>query len=255
VNGKGGTGKTTIAALLVAHLAANKKGSVLAIDADPNSCLADALGVAKPQTIVGVCEEISKQKDRIPAGMTKDRFIEMRVQESLAEEKGFDLLVMGRPEGPGCYCYVNNLLRDIIGRVAKAYDYVVIDNAAGMEHISRRTAGVVNSLLLVSDYSVNGVRSTKRIYDLAKEMKIKMGGAWLVVNRVDGLLSELDDEIGKTSLAFAGEVPYSDKLAKWSLSNRPIFELNDTGIKRRICEIFERLMENKDAVGACKGKI
>lgn len=255
MNGKGGTGKTTIAALLVAHLAANKKGSVLAIDADPNSCLADALGVAKPQTIVGVCEEISKQKDRIPAGMTKDRFIEMRVQESLAEEKGFDLLVMGRPEGPGCYCYVNNLLRDIIGRVAKAYDYVVIDNAAGMEHISRRTAGVVNSLLLVSDYSVNGVRSTKRIYDLAKEMKIKMGGAWLVVNRVDGLLSELDDEIGKTSLAFAGEVPYSDKLAKWSLSNRPIFELNDTGIKRRICEIFERLMENKDAVGACKGKI
>ena len=193
--------------------------------------------------------------DKIPSGMTKDRFIEMRVQESLAEEQGFDLLVMGRPEGPGCYCYVNNLLRDIIGRVTKAYDYVVIDNAAGMEHISRRTTGVINSLVLVSDYSVSGVRSTKRIFDLAKEMKIKIACAWLIVNRVDGALSELEDEIGKTSLALAGELPYSEKLAKWSLSNKSVFEFNDAGIKRRICEIFERLTENKNVDRACKGKV
>ncbi len=104
--------------------------------------------------------------------MTKDRFIEMKVQESLTETKDFDLLVMGAPEGPGCYCYVNNLLREIMDRITNSYDFVVIDNAAGMEHISRRTTGVIAKLVLVSDYSIAGVRAAKRIYSLAKELKI-----------------------------------------------------------------------------------
>jgi len=255
VNGKGGTGKTTIAALVVAHLAADRKGSVLAIDADPNSCLADALGVRSAQTIVGVCEEISKELGKIPSGVTKDRLIEMRVQESLTEEPGFDLLVMGRPEGPGCYCYVNNLLRDIVGRITKAYDYVVIDNAAGMEHISRRTMGVIDKLILVSDYSAGGVRSAKRIFDLARDMKIKIGAASLIVNRVDGPISKLADEIGSSGLTVAGEVPYSEELVKRSLSSEPVFGLSDAGIKGRIAGIFERLMEKEDAGRACKRKV
>jgi CO dehydrogenase maturation factor len=239
----------------VAHLTENKKGSILAIDADPNSCFAGALGVNDPQTIVGVCEEISKHMDKIPSGISKDRFIEMRVQESLAEEKGFDMLVMGRPEGPGCYCYVNNLLRDLIGRITKNYDYVVIDNAAGMEHISRRTMGAINALVLVSDYSANGVRSTRRIFDLAKEMKIKIGGAFLVINRVDGPLASLDAEVEKTGLKVAGDVPYSDELVEWNLSDKPVFDFNGAGVKRRIGEIFERLMENDNADRTCKRKV
>jgi CO dehydrogenase maturation factor len=193
--------------------------------------------------------------DKIPSGMTKDRFIEMRVQESLAEEDGFDLLVMGRPEGPGCYCYVNNLLRDLIGRITKGYDYVVIDNAAGMEHISRRTMGTINALVLVSDYSANGIRSTKRIYDLAKEMKIKIGSAYLIVNRVDGPLTPLQDEIEKTHLLVAGEVPYSEELVEWNLSDKPVFEFNAPGVKNRITEIFQRLSENENADRACKRKV
>ncbi len=193
--------------------------------------------------------------DKIPSGMTKDRFIEMRVQESLAEEDGFDLLVMGRPEGPGCYCYVNNLLRDLIGRITKGYDYVVIDNAAGMEHISRRTMGTINALVLVSDYSANGIRSTKRIYDLAKEMKIKIGSAYLIVNRVDGPLTPLQDEIEKTHLLVAGEVPYSEELVKWNLSDKPVFEFNAPGVKNRITEIFQRLSENENADRTCKRKV
>lgn len=242
MNGKGGTGKTTIASLLVAHLVSNKKGSILAIDADPNSCLAESLGVRDAQTIVGICEEVSKHMDKIPSGMTKDRYIEMRVQEALTESDGFDLLAMGRPEGPGCYCYVNNLLRDIIGRLTSGYDFVVIDNAAGMEHISRRTMRETCKLVLVSDYSIPGIRSAKRIYELAKEMGIKMSGAYLVVNKVSGPLDALKDEIKSTGLKDVGDVPYDEELVKWNISNRPIFEFKDKIIWSKIKEIFDNLI-------------
>ena len=242
VNGKGGTGKSSVASLLVKHIITKKPGSVLAIDADPNSCLADNLGVADPETIVGVCEEISKNLTKIPAGVTKDRFIEMRVQEAVNEAKGFDLLVMGRPEGPGCYCYVNNLLRGIIGSITKNYDFVIIDNAAGMEHISRRTTAEVNKLLIISDYSVPGVRSAKRIYELVKELRIKIDGAYLVVNKVSGGLSPLGLEIDKTGLDVAGSGPYDEEMVEWNISSKPIFEFEDGAIAGDIEEIFNNLM-------------
>ena len=241
MNGKGGTGKTTIAALLIAHLVGRKKGNILAIDADPNSCLAESLGVKDAQTIVGICEDVSKNMDKIPSGMTKDRFIEMRVQEALIEASGFDLLVMGRPEGPGCYCYVNNLLRNIIGKITANYDFVVIDNAAGMEHISRRTTGEMSKLVLVSDYSVPGVRSAKRIYDLAKELGIKMSGAYLIVNKVSGPIAALENEIRKTGLKDIGNVPYNEELVKWNISNRPIFDFKEKAVRANIEEIFKNL--------------
>lgn len=224
---------------MVAHLVGLKKGSVLAIDADPNSCLADNLGVRDPQTIVGICEEAAKKMDKIPSGMTKDRFLEMRVQEALTESKGFDLLVMGRPEGPGCYCYVNNLLRNIIGRITADYDFVVIDNAAGMEHISRRTMREMSRLLLVSDYSIPGIRSAKRIYDLAREMGIKIDGAYLVLNKVSGAITpELKSEIDKTGLREGGQMPYDAELVKWNISNKPIFEFKDKDVWSKTAEIF-----------------
>ena len=226
---------------MVEALSSGSSGSVLAIDADPNSCLAEALGIRDAQTIVGTCEEISRQMDKIPFGMTKDRFIEMRVQEAVSEEDSFDLLVMGRPEGPGCYCYVNNLLRGLIEKITKSYDFVVIDNAAGMEHISRRTTGDISKLVLVSDYSVMGVRACGRIYALAKELGIKIGGAYLVMNKAKGKVSELDKEIQDTGLVSAGEVPYDDKVASWSVLGRPIFELECPKVKREIGDILERI--------------
>ena len=241
MNGKGGTGKSSIAALLVAYIIKRKLGSVLAIDADPNSCLADNLGVAKPDTIVAICEEISKNLSKIPAGITKDRFIEMRIQEAINEGKGFDLLVMGRPEGPGCYCYVNNLLRGIIGNITKNYDFVIIDNAAGMEHISRRTTGEMNKLLVVSDYSIPGVRSARRIYELAKELGIKINGAYLVINKVSGPLAPLTGEIATTGLEIAGSVPYDEEMVEWNISNKPIFDFHDETIRNEIEGIFNNL--------------
>ena len=241
VNGKGGTGKSSIAALIVAHIIEKSLGSVLAIDADPNSCLADNLGVARPETIVGICEDVSKNLSKIPAGVTKDRFIEMRIQEAINETKVFDLLVMGRPEGPGCYCYVNNLLRGIIGNITKNYDFVIVDNAAGMEHISRRTTGEMSRLLVVSDYSISGVRSAQRIYELAREMGIKINGAYLVINKVSGPLAPLAGEIARTGLDVAGSIPYDEEMVEWNILNKPVFEFADRAIRDEIEEIFNNL--------------
>jgi len=196
---------------------------------------------------VGICDDISKNMSKIPAGMTKDRYIEMEVQEALTEAKGFDLLVMGRPEGPGCYCYVNNLLRNVIGRITDNYDYVVMDNAAGMEHISRRTAVSLGKFIVVSDYSLQGVRAAKKIYDLAREMKIKIGEAFLVMNRVSGPLGELEEEVRRTNLSLIGEVPYSEELVKWNISGRPVFELSDKPVCENINMIVEKLIGVKDA--------
>lgn len=193
---------------------------------------------------MGVCEEISGNMDKIPSGITKDRFIEMKVQESLTETNGFDLLVMGAPEGPGCYCYVNNLLREIIGRITRGYDYTVIDNAAGMEHISRRTSGDISKLLVVSDYSVSGVRAAKKIYELAKALKARIGGAYLILNRVSGPLSLLKDEISATGMNVAGKVPYSAKLVEWNISDKPIFAFCDKAVAAGIADIFDKFTEN-----------
>ncbi len=242
MNGKGGTGKTTVAALITAALIDRGAGSVLAIDADPNSCLADALGVPDVPTIVGISDEVSKNIDKIPAGMTKDRYIEMRVQEAVAEESGFDLVVMGRPEGPGCYCYINNLLRSVIEKVTGNYSFVVIDNAAGMEHISRRTEGGVGKLVLVSDYSINGVRSAKKIYELAKSLKIKIGSAGLIVNKMSGPMSAIDKEIEDTGLELLGLIPYDDAVVDWSISGKPVFELKSKILNDAVKNILVKLI-------------
>ncbi|MDP3729964.1 MAG: carbon monoxide dehydrogenase [Candidatus Omnitrophota bacterium] len=227
---------------MVDHLVSNRKGSILAIDADPNSTLPEALGIRSHESIAGICEDVSKHMDNIPAGMTKERFIEMRIHEALVEEKGFDLLVMGRPEGPGCYCYVNNILRDLMARVIKNYDFVVIDNAAGMEHISRRTMRTIDKLLLISDYSVIGIRSAKKISELVKELGIKVGAVSLVINKAGGFLEPLQDEILATGVRFVGAIPFDASIEDWSISNKPIFAFESITIKDRIIEIFDDII-------------
>jgi CO dehydrogenase maturation factor len=207
--------------------------------------LPEALGIKSYDSIAGICDAVSKHMDSIPAGMTKERFIEMRIQEAIVEEKGFDLLVMGRPEGPGCYCYVNNLLRDLIARVIKNYDFVVIDNAAGMEHISRRTMRAIDKLLLISDYSVIGIRSVRRISELVKELGIKVGAASLVINKAGGALEPLQEEIRATGVRLIGAIPYDASVEDWSISNEPIFALESVTIKDHVREVFSNLMEHK----------
>ncbi len=226
--GKGGTGKTTLAALIVRQLLKSQKGdSILAVDADPNANLDQALGIKSENSIVAIVDEIAKNPGQIPEGMSKDRYLEYRIQDSLVEAKGFDLLTMGRPEGPGCYCFVNNLLRTLIEKLSKSYSYILIDNEAGMEHLSRRTARKMDFLFIVSDYTFAGLRSAKRILDLTKELELSVKDARLIINRAPDGAGQLKEEIDKIGIPLAGVIPQDEEVLELSLKGGSITSLSD----------------------------
>jgi CO dehydrogenase maturation factor len=183
VAGKGGTGKTTMSSLIVLMLAQRGFGSVLAVDADPNSNLAESLGVKNVVTIADVVDKVALNPEVVPVGMGKESYIEFQIQSEISEEGGFDLLVMGRPEGPGCYCYINNVLRNCMAKLIKSYDHIVIDNEAGLEHFSRKTTRICDKLIVVSDETVVGMKSAQRILDLIQELGIVAKKKFLILNR------------------------------------------------------------------------
>ncbi len=182
VAGKGGVGKSTISALLVRIL--SEKGMVLAVDADPDSNLGSKLGAEVPGTIGDVREGMLEKGGQPPKDMSKQEYLRLKLREVLGEGDTFDLLTMGRPEGPGCYCYVNNLLRVFVDQLMNGYPFVIIDNEAGMEHLSRRTARRMDLLLLVSDPTAIGVATAKRLSDLADHLGLKIGRKVLLLNGV-----------------------------------------------------------------------
>ena len=184
ISGKGGSGKTTVAALITSYLVREKKGSVLAVDADPNATLGLALGITTTSSIAEIRDDVVERRIQLDPGMSKDRHIEYLIQQSIAESDGLDLLAMGRPEGPKCYCYVNMLLRKFLDQAAEDYRYLVIDNEAGMEHLSRRTTHDVDLLVMVCEPTVVGVESTARIQRLVDQLPIQVRDQALVVNRV-----------------------------------------------------------------------
>ncbi|MFH1201384.1 MAG: AAA family ATPase [Candidatus Omnitrophota bacterium] len=241
VCGKGGTGKTTITALLINWLKANRECSVLAVDADPNSNLSNSLGVAKNKSLADIVDSITKDPKVVPSNMSKDHYIEYQVQLGLSESNGFDLLSMGHPEGPGCYCYVNNVLRNIMQKLIKNYDFVVIDNEAGMEHLSRRTMRAADCLLLVSDHSVVGLRSAKRILDLARDMGIKFKAAKLIVNRADKDCRHLEDKIKESGLDCLGCLSEDKTLGKLSVEDKPVSKLGKDAL---ILGQFDKIVKN-----------
>jgi len=181
VAGKGGSGKTTLATLIILHLVREDKGPVLAVDADPNSNLNVGLGIKYGETIADLREDVLAKE--VPSGMSKTDFFDYRLHECLVEGDKVDLLVMGRPEGPGCYCAVNNLLRQYLSKISKQYKYVVMDNEAGMEHLSRRTTDLVDVLLITSDPTLVSLRSAGRIYEIALQIKLKIKDIYLIINR------------------------------------------------------------------------
>jgi len=221
--GKGGTGKTTISALIVRCIKEKKLGSVLAIDADPNSNLGEVLGVKSGENIGKILDAICSDPDKIPTGMTKERFIQHQVQSAIQEEEGFDILSMGKPEGPGCYCYVNNILRGVMTRLIKDYDYIVIDNEAGLEHLSRRTSRFADILIVVSDASSVGLKSAKRILDLVSQLKFEVKKSFLLVNRFNKNLDH--EKIKATGLGHLGNLPNDAQIENLSLKGKSIFEL------------------------------
>jgi CO dehydrogenase maturation factor len=225
VSGKGGTGKTTFAGMIIRYLLEKGRGPVLAVDADANANLNEVLGIEVKSTI-GEMRERMKEPDEVPVGMTKDVWFEYKVQEALTEAKGFDLLVMGRPEGAGCYCAANTLARKYIDMLTENYPYVVIDNEAGMEHFSRLTTRDVDLLFVLSDSSRRGIMTAARIRDLVKELKLNIKKDLLVLNRMEGpLQQDTAEEIKKNRLDLAGIIPSDEEINRFDRNGTPTFRL------------------------------
>ncbi len=237
VAGKGGTGKTTFAALAVDWLVRTTGKPVLAVDADSNSNLDLALGTRAEQTIGAVREHLTENVKNMPAGMSKDAWVEMLLQQALVEEKGFDLISMGRPEGPGCYCYLNSVFRRYLDIMTGKYDYVVMDNEAGMEHLSRRTTTGVDIMFIASDPTVRGVETALRIRGLARELKLNIARMALVVSRVrNGLPENLRTLAEDGNLELAGAVPDDDMIRDYDEAGRAISELPEGSTARKAVE-------------------
>ncbi|MGD8540473.1 MAG: AAA family ATPase [Candidatus Aminicenantes bacterium] len=227
ISGKGGTGKSTIAALVVRWLSENRSGSILAVDADSNVNLNDILGVKIKDSVGAIREEMKKSVNNLPAGMTKQQFLEYKIQTSLVETHSFDLIAMGRPEGPGCYCYANNLLRDILKTLGENYAYVVIDNEAGMEHLSRRTTQAIDYLLSVSDASPRGIQTTARISKLLEELDTRVRARFLIVNRAPEKLTEtVRSAIEQEKLNLLGVIPEDTSLLQMDRDGTPVYNLS-----------------------------
>ena len=223
--GKGGTGKTTVSGMLIKYLVDRDKSPVLAVDADANANLNEILGLEVTETLGNAREEM--KKGIVPSGMTKDVFISMKLEQAIMEQQGFDLVVMGQPEGVGCYCAANTLLTGFLERLSGNYPYVVMDNEAGMEHLSRLTTKNVDVLLIVTDTSRRGLQAGLRINKLAKDLNIVAGKSFIIINQAksdpsDTVKTLIDDD----GLKLAGVIPDDEQVYEFDLEGRPTIDID-----------------------------
>jgi CO dehydrogenase maturation factor len=253
--GKGGVGKTTIGAMVIKYLMQSQPGSILAIDADPSSNLNMVLGLDLEWTVGDIRENLLAEVQSsltatgaamgtVRGGMTKHDYLNYEVRSSLAEGSRFDLIAMGRSEGAGCYCAVNHNLREVVDSISRSYRYVVIDNEAGMEHLSRRTTRDVDLLLVVTDPTQRGIVAAERIAGFRHALDIEIGSAGLIVNRVRGELPEpLRERIAEIDLPFLGVVPADERLMEFEFDGRPLVELgDDSPVYQAVAEIMGKLL-------------
>ncbi|MDE7242577.1 MAG: AAA family ATPase [Oscillospiraceae bacterium] len=246
--GKGGVGKTTICGMLIEYLCEKKNGPVLAVDADANSNLNEVLGVEVESTLGDIREDIANaelsSKNPIPAGMTKADYAEMRFGDALTETDGYDLLVMGRTQGKGCYCFVNGLLSSQVAKYAKNYRYIVVDNEAGLEHLSRGVLPQVDTILLVSDCSRRGVQAAGRLAQMIVDLKLGATEVGLIINRAPGgvLNAGVQEEIAKYGMKLMGVVPHDETVYEYDAEGRPSVTVpQDSPVKQAVHRIFDQL--------------
>lgn len=225
--GKGGVGKTTVSALLINYLLARGETPVLAVDADANANLNELLGLAVELTIGQIRKEM---KSELPPNITRDQYMEMKLHQALVEARGFDLLSMGQPDGPGCYCSANQYLAMTMEHLAGNYQYILVDNEAGMEHLSRMNLRVIDLLLVVSDPSARGIMTAERIAALTGPLGVETKAKYLLINRVpegagQPLHNRIEEAVSKSGLTLAGLLPQSESLAEWELAGRSYLEL------------------------------
>jgi len=226
--GKGGVGKTTVSSLVLRYLSKRGYGPVLAVDADPNSNLGETLGMDVVKTVGDIREDFMKDPQGVPSGMDKIVYLEMLMNQVLMERKEFDLLVMGRQEGQGCYCMVNNILNRFSEELEKNYKFLLVDNEAGMEHLSRRTSGKVDMLILVSDYALRGLRAVGRINEMLGSLKLTVSNVGLVVNRAPAELGRAFlDEAERIGVQILCTLPNDDTLLEFDMAQKSLLELPD----------------------------
>lgn len=253
--GKGGVGKTTVAGMVIKYLAQTQSGAILAIDADPSSNLNMVLGLDLEWTVGDIREEMLARVQNslmqggaamgtLQGGITKHDYLEYEVRSSLAEGDRFDLIAMGRPEGSGCYCAVNHNLREVVDTISKNYRYVVIDNEAGMEHLSRRTTRDVQHLLVITDPTQRGIVAAERINELIKGLDINVENVYLILNRLtDGIPAPLQQRINTMDIPFLGAIPSDDDLMKFEFSGRPLVELGDESpVYQAVAEMIKQVL-------------
>jgi CO dehydrogenase maturation factor len=245
VAGKGGTGKTTLAALIVNELLKRNRTPVLAVDADPNTSLDQALGRRVSRTIGELREGLLDRIRRLPPGLTKDDYLELGIQECLCEGPGVDVLAMGHGEGPRCYCAVNHVLRRCIDRLRGSYPYMVIDNEAGLEHLSRSTTQEVDVLLVVTNASASALQGASRIGRLSESLALKIRKKYLVLNNLNGADPEfLRAASRQAGLDVIALVPYDRQLVELSLQGRPVHDLTNGSPSRLVIgEMVTRFLE------------
>jgi CO dehydrogenase maturation factor len=231
VAGKGGCGKTSLAALVIRYLKNHGKVPILAVDADANANLGESLGLKVGQTIGTILDLFQHEKIGIPQGMTKEAYLEYKLNETIVESSGIDLVTMGRGQGPECYCYPNLILKKFIDGLANSYISVVMDNEAGMEHLSRKTTENMDALLLVSNHSVKGVRAIARIKELVNELKLSFREQLVVINLVPDKLDPLiAHEMEQLGLKADALIPEDDELYQFDLEQKPLLNMPETSI-------------------------
>ncbi len=248
VAGKGGVGKTTLTGLMIQYLTEHKTGPVLAVDADANSNLNEVLGVEVEMTLGEIREDVEHSESgktrTIPAGISKADYMERMLQRCLVEDDDFDLLVMGRTQGKGCYCFVNGLLQTQLGKLTPHYPYVVVDNEAGLEHVSRGILPKVDYLILVSDCSRRGVQAAGRIAQLAQEVGLTPIKTGLIINRApDGQVNEgTMEEVKKQNLELLGVVPHNEAVYEYDCDGKPTVQLPaDSPVRSSVYQIMKEL--------------
>ena len=250
VAGKGGSGKTSITSLVIRYLMKNNLVPILAVDADPNANLGDSLGLSVKQTIGSIIATFNGEKINIPQGMTKEAYLELKLNDALVESKELDLLSMGRGEGAECYCYPNLLLRKFADSLMGNYACTVMDNEAGMEHLSRRTTQNIDELLLISNHSIKGVRTVARLKDLVDELKLVVKRQSVIINSVpNGIDPLISEELARLGIKPAAIIPSDEEIYEYDLKLKPLLELPDTSkAVQAVNNMMDELVETKKII-------
>ena len=244
VAGKGGSGKTSLASLVIRYLKKNGAGPILAVDADPNANLGESLGLSIRQTVGSIIASFNEEKINIPPGMTKEAYLDYKLNEAIVESEKLDLLTMGRGEGPECYCYPNLMLRKFIDTLSENYAYMVMDNEAGMEHLSRRTTQNIDELLIISDHSVKGVRTVARIRDLVTELKLVVKRQSVIINFAPTKLGPLvSEELARLGIDPIAIIPLDEEVYEYDLKLKPLLDLPDISkAVRAVSDLIAKLL-------------